>query len=51
MATEAHGSPAEGAECLACMEDLTSETYVEYATEEGVDGGGKSAGKLAVRIL
>src|SRR5690554_6806259 len=35
MATETHGSPEEGAECLACMEDLTCETYVEYATEEG----------------
>lgn len=35
MAAEAHGTPVDGSECLACMEDLSSETYVEYATEEG----------------
>ncbi|ETV84319.1 hypothetical protein H257_03562 [Aphanomyces astaci] len=27
-----HGVPAQGMECLATMEDITSETYVEYQT-------------------
>eukprot|EP00608_Synchroma_pusillum_P005526 CAMPEP_0198429728 /NCGR_PEP_ID=MMETSP1452-20131203/9272_1 /TAXON_ID=1181717 /ORGANISM="Synchroma pusillum, Strain CCMP3072" /LENGTH=228 /DNA_ID=CAMNT_0044150145 /DNA_START=37 /DNA_END=721 /DNA_ORIENTATION=- len=32
---EEHGNPAEGMECMCCMEDITMNLYVEYCESEG----------------
>jgi hypothetical protein len=35
---ERHGAPSEGIECMACMEEIDTEGYVEYRTENGEFG-------------
>jgi hypothetical protein len=35
MSTEGHSTPSEGMECMACMEEIDTEGYVEYKTAEG----------------
>jgi hypothetical protein len=36
--TEGHSTPSEGMECMACMEEIDTEGYVEYRTENGEFG-------------
>lgn len=33
----AHGKPAEGMECMCCMDDIDETNYVEYRTGEGAN--------------
>ena len=33
LASAAHGAPAEGATCMCCWDDVSSENYVEYKFE------------------
>eukprot|EP00953_Heterococcus_sp_UTEX-ZZ885_P030338 16036-Heterococcus_DN1.PRE.2 len=32
---EGHSAPSEGMECMACMEEIDTDGYVEYRTEHG----------------
>ncbi len=33
IASAAHGAPVEGATCMCCWDDVTSDNYVEYRFE------------------
>lgn len=35
MTEQKHGTPADGMECMCCMDDIDDTNYVEYRTGEG----------------
>ena len=37
-----HQQPAEGMECIICMDDITGENYVEYKNSNGISMTNKS---------